>query len=716
MLKLNPLQAKNPEPADWDRVLAYADRVHSITYVEAINNVAPSVFPIFEDFRPRDFILPNLTSLTWKAETPIGLERSLAYITPDLQSLTIEMGTKYPRMGDFLDKVISRTQLASFSFTLHSNMPDNFVDILRPNKGLEKLSLMAPGALSARVGQWTAGLPCLRSFALDLSNRTTTAIEGFFEDIATGSGYSTPSSVGGTDSGVFSGDEFDFSEIRKSAVRLTSDGPRYGAFANLQQISLTGDTANVATFLKHITSPLSSIDLFIEDPPAKEDWQDLCNLVSDQFSHSLQSLRIGATSASRFNELVRATSRGGEVNLQHLSLEHFAFLPLLVRFEIDLPESVIFENRDVTHLARVCPSLEVVRLCPSAKFPPATGPPYLTLEGIVPLTTECRRLHTLAIVALALEGSDETFLNLECSSQSLLRLHVGHSWIRDPLHTALLLSHIAPNLETVKWFSQATRAGSVEPHAAAWQKVSEFLPSLQRMRRIERSLKPIPKVHIPPPKVDRGIQAVVSTSSRGISASPSYVDCETQAMPTVVEVEIDAVPHTCSIEIDATPMLVNEEIMAVPVLTETAVDARPEFEEKSIETEIQTEDLESTSPHPPMLPIFSAVMPSLSGVASLPLKAVFIYTWYLTLPFRYMLSVASAMHSISDTSESYENEPKTPVPGALDDDETDIYISEKPMPSMNTTMPTNMPSMSTSVIHDSPPENHLRADISVVCQ
>lgn len=713
---LNFAQAKNPEPADWDRVLAYADRVRSITYVEAYNNVAPSVFPAFDNFRTRDYILPNLTSLTWKAETPIGLEASFPYITPELESFTIEMGTKYPKMGDFLDRVVSKTQLSSFSFTLHSNMPDNFVDILRPQKGLEKLSLMAPGALSARVGQWTAGLPSLRSFALDLSNRTTTAVEGFFEDIAAGSGYSTPSSVGGTDSGVFSGDEFDFSEIRKSAVRLTSDGPRYGAFANLQQISLTGDTANIATFLKHITSPLTAIDLAVEDPPVKEDWQDLCNLVSDQFSHSLRSLRIGATNTSRFNELVRSTSRGGEVNLQHLSLEHFAFLPLLVRFEIDLPESVVFYSKDVTHLARVCPSLEIVRLCPNAKFPPSFGPPFLTLEGIVPLTTECRRLHTLAVVVTALEGSDETFRNLECSSQSLLRLHVGHSWIKDPLHTALLLSHIAPNLETVKWFSQATRAGAVEPNAAAWQKVSDFLPSLQKMRRIERSLKPRPKEYIPPPKIDRGIQASVSTSSCGVSASPSYVDSEAQAMPAVVEVEIDAVPHTCSVEIDATPELVSEEIMAVPEVTEAEVDVRPQVEEKSVETEIQTEASDNTIPHAPTLPIFATVMPSLSGIISLPVRAAIIYTYYLTFPLRYMFSFVSNMPAISSSSESSEDEPKTPVPGDFENDEADTSLSEKSMPPMNNTMPNSLPSMPTPAIHDSPSENHLHpAHISVVC-
>ncbi|THH28300.1 hypothetical protein EUX98_g5884, partial [Antrodiella citrinella] len=263
--------ARNPDPADWDRLLAYGERVRSIAYSEAHGNVTPTIFPVFEEYQTKQsrFILPNLTALTWKADTPAWLEKSIAFMNPGLQSLTIEMGQKSSKMSDFMDHVMAKTSLASFSFTLHNNLPDNFVEIMQPHNRFEKLALMAPGALAARVGKWTSGMPFLRSLSLDLSNRTTTAVEGFFDDISPGSGYSTPSSVGGTDSGIFSGDELDFSDIRKSAVRLTNDGPRRGAFAHLQHIQLTGDTANVATFLKHITSPLTQIDLIIEDPPAR---------------------------------------------------------------------------------------------------------------------------------------------------------------------------------------------------------------------------------------------------------------------------------------------------------------------------------------------------------------------------------------------------------------------------------------------------------------
>ncbi|TCD62847.1 hypothetical protein EIP91_006360, partial [Steccherinum ochraceum] len=105
--------SKTPEPADWERLLAYADRVRSITYNEAYNNVAPTIFAVIEELRPKQFILPKLTALTWKAETAAGLERSRLFLNPGLQSLTIEMGNKYTKMGDFLNYIMEKTALTT---------------------------------------------------------------------------------------------------------------------------------------------------------------------------------------------------------------------------------------------------------------------------------------------------------------------------------------------------------------------------------------------------------------------------------------------------------------------------------------------------------------------------------------------------------------------------------------------------------------------------
>lgn len=660
--------------------MAYADRVHSIAYVEAYKNVHASYFPIFEQTRPRAYILPNLTGLTWKVETVTALDQCLAYITPGLQSLTIEMGTKSPRMNDFLDQVISKTSLSSFSFTLHSNLPDSFVEILQPNSGFERLSLMAPGALSSRVGKWASSLPLLNSFQLDLSNRTTTAVEGFFDDISPGSGYSTPSSVGGTDSGVFSGDELDFSDLRKSALQVTHDGPRHGAFAHLSLLQLTGDTANCATFLKHITSPLTQIELAIEDPPAKEDWQDVCNLICEQFSDTLRSLRISANSTSRFNELVRSTSRGGDVQLRHLPLEHFAFLPHLTRLEIDLPESAIFHNRDITHLSRVCPSLEVLRLCNYAKFPPSFGSPFLTLEGIVPLLVECKQLHTLGLVVNAINARDDIYKSHEPSSKSLLRLHVGYSWIKDPLQTAILLSHLAPHLETVKSFSLATRPGSVDQNASAWAKVSEFLPHLQNLRLVERSLLPKQEVYVPPPTAEKSVDATVSTRSRAVMAKPEYCEASTHAFPTLVDAEVEVIPETSSVSIDATPVLVDVEILVEPERTEQEIDARPPTKEMAIDVMPEPQSLVKDQP-----PLIASLFPAFTGVLYFPLRAVQIYTYYITFPLRFVMSYKPNM-PINYANNTYDHanidadstdDSSSSIPGSLHSTEDELNGSEK---------------------------------------
>lgn len=701
-------QAKDPEGADWEKVLSYGERVRSITYVEGFNQMSQTVFSVFAR-SPREHLLPNLTTLTWKAETLAGLQYSRPYLTTKLQTFTLEMGIRAPKVNDFLDEVMSRTQLSSFSFTLHSNLPDNFVEKVQLQSRLERLALMVPGALASRIGKWASTLPLLRSLQLDLTNASSRTVEGFFNDISPGSGYSTPSSVSGTDSGVFSAeDEVDFSDFRKSAVRLTSDGPRRGPFPQLTQVNLMGEAGNVATFLKHVTSPLTQLDLSIDDPPAPNEWKELCALLSDQYGQTLQTLRITASSAARFAELVRSTSRGGDVQLRHLPLEHFGPLPRLQRLEIELPESAIFHNVDVAHLARVCPSLEVVRLCGQARFPPAFGPPYLTLEGIIPLTSSCKQLHTLAVVVNALNGRDEVFKELELSSRALARLNVGHSWVTSPLEAAILISHIAPHLESLKWFAQASRSAVAETHAANWQKVNEFIPPMQRMRLIERSLLPKPIILPPPPKVDKQVDATVRTVSRAVLVKPPYVDSATQIIPpAMIDVEIECLPEVSSVEIDATPSYAEQEIDAVPTSLDKAVDAAPQMDDKGIDAFEPEPALSDTSEDSTVshfsLPNISTFAPSFHGLVGLPIRAVRVYTYYLSLPLRYMLSFTPIMSTVStssharieDESESSASSPK---------DEVD---SEQSMTHMSISTSTHE--------HAVADENTLLADVTPVC-
>lgn len=674
---------KPPAEGDWDRLLSYGKRVRRIAYNESANNVAASIFPIIDEYRPQTYILPNLTSLTWRADTAAGLERCLLFLTPDVKTVVFEINNKVSNLPNVLIQLSNRTRLHSLSFTSHTALPDDFTELLNRQNALVKLSLNAPGALSSTVGKWVASQSKLRCLELDLTARSIVAVEGFFEEIKPRSGYSTPSSVGGTDSGVFSADEPDFSDIRKSALRLTGDAPLRGVCPQLQQLQLTGEAANIAAFMRHLNSRLAYLDLVIEDPPETNDWHELATTICEQFGGFLQILKLSATGSSKFSELVRSTSR--DVPLKPLSLEYLTFLPKLHRLDIDLPESVIFHDADLAHIARTCPDIEVLRLCPLAKF--TTTPPSLTLEGLKPLTTECRRLHTLGVVIdarAAVIRDDESIQ----SSRSLLRLHVGHSWIKDPFQVAMILSDLAPHLDILKWFQEKNRS-VVEEYARAWQQVSEFLPHLQNLRLRERRkaavAKPItvevPVPVLPPrPEVrEQAVDATVMMINQGVLARPRLHEVSVQSSPETSDEGVEAIPEVSSISIDATPAVQDEGVLVVPSVSEVAVEVHPTTSSavvdatshpnsKYVET-VDTADSmsdgdlstsSSSSSEDLLRPTFR--IPSISGMFTL-VKDVFVsYPLYLSLRLlNVSLLTLGARTSDAEKSEAISEKLETPA-------------------------------------------------------
>ncbi|KAG5647556.1 hypothetical protein DXG03_008909 [Asterophora parasitica] len=565
---------KTPSEEDWQPVLKYSERVRSIAYNESANNIAPAIFKVLEETRPRSYFLPHLEELTWKAETPAGLARCTQFLNPELRAINLEIGSKFPQLGTFLCDLTNRTRLTSFSFISPTNLPDNFTELLGRQTALEKVVLVAPGALAPGVGRWIASLPHLKSLRLDLTGRSVIAVEGFFDELHIRSGDSTPSSVTSTDSGVFSEDELDFSLIRKSALRVTGDLRSKGSFARMRRLHLTGDVANIAVFVKHLTSPLTQLDLVIEDPPDRADWHDLSDMICEKFADSLQSFRVTATGSSRFVDLVRATPRA-EPALGRLSLDHFTYLPQLTRLEIDLPESIIFTKADVEGLSKACTNLEVLKLCPLAKFP--AGAPKITLNTVAYLTDSCKNLHTLAIVIDAKAGSADLLTSRQASSKSLLRLHVGHSWIDDPLQVAILLSHLAPRLEILKWFQEKNRAGAgvIEANAIKWQKVSELLPHLQNIRLLERQFAKDMAQVLPRNFFEKSVDAVIRTVDRGVHAFPRMRNNSIQATTTLVSQVVQAKPSYASSSVDATPSTAEAGVAAFPTLVSREVDAAP---------------------------------------------------------------------------------------------------------------------------------------------
>lgn len=617
------MQAAMPVEEDWNKLIAYGQRVRRLTYDESTKSISPSIFPVLEEHRPRTYILPNLTTLVWRAETPAGLDRCQLFMNPDLQGLVLEIGTRFPQLATFFTDLSLHTRLTSLSVVSPTNLPDDFPRLLAPQTDLEKLSLVAPGALSPGVGKWAASLPALRSLQVDLTGRSTIAVEGFFDDIESRSGYSTPGSPN-------AGEDIDFSSIRRSTLKLTGDrAPIRGAFIPLRHLHLTGEVANVVVFLRHVASPVSQMDLVIEDPFDKADWQDLCILLSQSFGDSLQSLRVSASGASRFADLVRSTSRG-ELAAKRLSLDSLSTLPALVRLDIDLPESVIFHNSDIAKLAEACPNIEILRLCPVARFPISAGPPKVTLEGLAHLTANCRRLHTIAIAVNGQPGSNEIF-EIPASSRSLLRLHVGHSWVRDPLQVTILLSHLAPYLDSFKWFHEKNRPGFIETHAQGWARVAEMLPHLQSLRLVERRAA-AQQVPDPPAKVNKAVDATPQVVSRGMSAVVRTAEAEIQFAPSTVSRFVEAKPAHFSVSVEAIPAVKEQEINAVPPVFEQSVDATPsvfsqginaivetaaKYVDASIYPELKTADTPQRTYYPRLY-----VPPVVSGAVSLAWKAM----------------------------------------------------------------------------------------------
>ncbi|KAF9015568.1 hypothetical protein BDQ17DRAFT_1230154 [Cyathus striatus] len=589
---------KAPREEDWAAILRYSERVRRLSYDETASNFSASIFPILVEHRPRTYILPRLQELTWKVETTEGLDRCTLFLNPGLQIVNLELGAKLPQLSPFLADMSSRTKLTGFSFISPTSLPDSFTELLLRQNELERITLVAPGALSPGVGRWVASLPNLKHLQLDLTGRSMIAVEGFFDELRPRSGDSTPSSVASTDSGVFSGEELDFSEIRKSALRLTGDLKSKGSFVQLRRLQLSGDVSNITVFVRHLECPLTHLDLVIEDPPDNADWQDLSTMICDKFSDSLQSIRVSATGSSRFNDLLRSTSRVEPAN-GRLSLEHFNSLPNLTRMDIDLPESVVFIASDIKNIALACPKLEILRLCPLARFPQHAGPPKLTLEDLAPLMRACRYLHTLSITFNALPGSSETLETRIMHPSCLLRFNVGHSWISDPLQVAILLSHLSPRLENLKWFQEKNRPGYIEANATNWQAVSQIFPHLQRVRALEKSFSET-GIPLRPETFDKAVDATVKTVDRGILAQVMTANTAIQWSPSLVDCSIDAVPRTVSAFVDATPESRQIGIDATPPVVSVAIEAVVSTWSKSVGTES----------HSPILPKSSSLLAS----------------------------------------------------------------------------------------------------------
>ncbi|KLO20734.1 hypothetical protein SCHPADRAFT_816439 [Schizopora paradoxa] len=592
---------RNPDVGDWKKVIAYGDRVRKLSYNEAAGNVHPTIFPILDDCKPQDEVLPKLDSLSWKVESAEGLERSAMFLSSNLRHINVEIGTGIPQddLINFLTQVGTENSLSSLSISTPTRLPPYLPKILQSQTSLERVGLTAPGALSPSIGRWLSSITTLKSLRLDVSDKSDGAIAAFFGN-SPSSGMSSPDFVMTPDSHT---SEKELSGAESLVfVNLPSQAEGFKA---LRHLNLSGEIGSISSFLTRIASPLQHIELALDEPEDAKEWKTLWSTLGKHFRRSLLSLQISASGTSRFHDLVRSTSRG-EHTARRLPLDSMERMPNLTRLEIDLPESRVVLNSDLAHLADMCPELEVLKLCPLSRWPTVYGPPKATLAGLAPLTAKCRRLESISIPLHATGASDDTPFDTKASSQSLSSLHVGHSWVEDPLHVSILLSNLAPHLENLRWFHEKNRPGYVEAHDVGWQRVSDVLPHLQRLRLRERAQssavsvakspaktapprqKPAPVAEKPKPKVEK--------VDRAIQAKSPSVDAGVQAKVTTRHKNISTKPYQQSVSIDATPDVVHESVDSSVQTVEAAIDARPVMISESIETEVILEPLESPPP------------------------------------------------------------------------------------------------------------------------
>jgi len=142
------------------------------------------------------------------------------------------------------------------------------------------------------------------------------------------------------------------------------------------------------------------------------------------------------------------------------------------------------------------------------------------------------------------------------------------------------------------------------------------------------------------------------TASNGVQAFPETTEFSAQFSPILVEREIGASVDTMDMSVDATPSLVDADISATPDVFEASIDASPstvsravgvlistasKYVEAAMEPLAQTEGSRNNEPSSSLFPDLPFI-PSIRGVVYFPFRVVSAYTYYVTLPIRFLLS------------------------------------------------------------------------------
>ena len=270
-------------------------------------------------------------------------------------------------------------------------------------------------------------------------------------------------------------------------------------------------------------------------------------------------------------------------------------------------------------------------------------------------------------------GSNEILNTRSVSSTSLYRLHVGHSHLKDSLQVAILLSHLAPHIDNLKWLNErGPRSNTLNMNADGWHKVCEYLPHLQAIRLAEKRMAVV-EVVAPPLMSEKSVDATPLLVDTGVHALVETTECSVQFSPIQVDQGISATPGVNERSIDARPSFSEVGVLAIPTLLEKSIGGSVVGRAVGSLSDVASRSLES---------IMEAVAPKETPAGqtepeptvSFPIRVVRAYAYYLTLPIRLLLCSAKPVE-----------EQKVPA----DEDPSSNTTSEKSPITPDSTMQSN---------------------------
>jgi len=236
--------------------------------------------------------------------------------------------------------------------------------------------------------------------------------------------------------------------------------------------------------------------------------------------------------------------------------------------------------------------------------------------------------------------------------------------MKDSLQVAILLSHLAPHIDNLKWLNErGPRSNTLNMNADGWHKVCEYLPHLQAIRVAEKRMSAV-EIVVPPQMSEKSVDATTLSIDTGVQAVVQTTECSVQFSPILVHQEISAVPGVSEMSIDARPIFSEAGVLAIPTLLEKSIGASVVGKAVGSLADAASKSLES---------IIGAVAQNETSAdqtepaprVSLPMRMVRAYVYFVTFPIRLLLCSANPVEdekvNVEEDPSSNNTSEKSPV-------------------------------------------------------